>query len=88
MVIFLILYVDDILLIGNDVRVLSIVKIWLTNHLNMKDLGEANYLGIKLLRDRQNKMLGLTQAIYIYIYYIYICKIFVKFVMLNSKKNS
>ena len=32
----------------------------------MKDLGEANYiLGIKLLQDRRNKMLGLSQAAYI-----------------------
>ena len=32
----------------------------------MKDLGEASYiLGIKLLRDRRNKVLGLTQTSYI-----------------------
>ena len=30
MVVFMILYVDDILLIGNDVRLLSLVKIWLS----------------------------------------------------------
>ena len=49
-VIFLILYVDDILLIGNDIEVLSDVKDWLKNQFEMKDLGEANYiLGIKIL---------------------------------------
>ena len=49
---FLILYVDDILLIGNDVKVLSSVKIWLSSKFQMKDLGDASYiLGIKLLRD-------------------------------------
>ena len=65
-VIFLILYVDEILLIENDVEALSIVKILLANYLDMKDLGEANYiLGIKLLRDFQNKTLGLSQATYI-----------------------
>ena len=58
MAIFLILYVNDILLIENDVVALSTVKIWLTNHFDMKDLEEANYiLGIKLLRDCRNKML-------------------------------
>ena len=49
---FLVLYVDDILLIGNDVRVMSSVKIWLSSQFDMKDLGEASYiLGIKLWRD-------------------------------------
>ena len=49
---FLVLYVDDILLIGNDVRVMPLVKIWLASQFDMKDLGEASYiLGIKLWRD-------------------------------------
>ena len=52
-VVFLVLYVDDILLIGNDVGVLSSFKVWLSNQFDMKDLGEASHiLGIKLLRDR------------------------------------
>ena len=34
---FLVLYVDDILLIGNDVAALSIVKVWLASTFNMKD---------------------------------------------------
>ena len=55
-IMFLVLYVDDILLIGNDVGVMSSVKIWYSNQFDMKDLGEANYiLGIKLWRDR-NKL--------------------------------
>ena len=45
----------------------------------MKDLGEANYiLGIKLLRDRKNKVLALSQA-------LYIDKILARFSMENSK---
>ena len=60
-VIFLVLYVDDILLIGNDVKVMSSVKVWLSSQFDMKDLGEANFiLGIKLWRDCKNKMLGLS----------------------------
>ena len=48
-VMFLVLYVDDILLIGNDVEVMSSVKVWLSSQFDMKDLGEANFiLGIKL----------------------------------------
>ena len=80
LVMFLILYVDDILLIENDVRALSSIKIWWTNYFDIKDLGEASYIfGIKFLRDCLNKILDLFEA-------TYIDKIFVKFVMHNSKK--
>ena len=41
MVVLMILYVDDILLIGNDAGLLSSVKIGLFTQLQMKDLGEA-----------------------------------------------
>ena len=48
-VMFLVLYVDDILLIGNDVGVMSSVKFWLSNQFDIKDLRKANFiLGIKL----------------------------------------
>ncbi|KAL5559956.1 hypothetical protein UlMin_036167 [Ulmus minor] len=58
-VVFLILYVDDILIIGNDVGSLTSVKMWLTKQFQMKDLGEASYvLGIQIFRDRKNKMLA------------------------------
>ncbi|KAA0026242.1 gag/pol protein [Cucumis melo var. makuwa] len=40
---FLVLYVDDILLIGNDVGYLTDVKTWLAVQFQMKDLGEAQY---------------------------------------------
>ena len=60
-VMFLVLYVDDILLIGNDVGVISSVKVLLSSQFDIKDLGEANFiLGIKLWRHRKNKMLGLS----------------------------
>ena len=52
-VVFLILYVDDILLIGNNIPMLESVKTSLKNSFSMKDLGEAAYiLGIKIYRDR------------------------------------
>ena len=58
---FLVLYVDDILLIGNDIGVMSSVKIWLSSQFDMKDLAETNFiLGIKLWRDQKNRMLGLS----------------------------
>ena len=52
-IVFLVLYVDDILLIGNDIPTLQSVKSWLGKCFSMKDLGEAAYiLGIKIYRDR------------------------------------
>ena len=40
-VVFLILYVGDILLIGNDFEMLSNVKIQFVTQFQMKDLGDA-----------------------------------------------
>ena len=78
---FLVLYVDDILLIGNDVEVMSSVKIWLSSQFDMKDLDEANFiLGIKLWRDHKNRMLALSQA-------GYIDKVLERFSMQNSKNG-
>ena len=77
----LVLYVDDILLIRNDVGVMASVKIWLSSQFDMKDLGEANFIiGIKLWRDRKNRMLGLSQT-------GYIDKVLERFSMQNSKKG-
>ena len=65
-VVFLVLYVDDILLIGNDVLVLQSIKIWLSKNFSMKDVGEATYiLGIKIYRDISKRLLGLSQSTYI-----------------------
>ena len=60
-IIFLILYMNDILLIENDIPMLQSIKIWLPQKFLMKKLGEASFiLGIKIYRDRSNKMLGLS----------------------------
>jgi hypothetical protein len=65
-VVFLILYVDDILLIGNDIPMLEAAKTSLKNSFSMKDLGEAAYiLGIKIYRDRSKSLIGLNQDTYI-----------------------
>ncbi|KAK8667494.1 hypothetical protein V6N13_007643 [Hibiscus sabdariffa] len=63
---FLILYVDDILIIGNDIPTLQSIKTWLSSCFSMKDLGEAAYiLGVKIYRDRSRRLLGLSQSTYI-----------------------
>ncbi|KAL0457595.1 UNVERIFIED_CONTAM: hypothetical protein Slati_0386700 [Sesamum latifolium] len=60
---YLVLYVDDILLIGNDVKMLGNIKAWLSTQFSMKDIGKASYiLGIMIYRDISRRMFGLTQS--------------------------
>ena len=64
--VFLVLYVDDILIIGNDIPMFQSVKTGLTSKFSMKDLEAASYiLGIRIYRDRSKRMLGLSQSRYI-----------------------
>ena len=61
---FLILYVDNILLIGNDIELLDNIKGYFNKSFSMKDLGEAAYiLGIKIYRDRSRRLIGLSKYI-------------------------
>ena len=63
---FLTLYVDDILLIGNDIPALQNMKIYLSSQFFMKDLEEVSYiLRMKVYRDRSKRLLGLSQSTYI-----------------------
>ena len=79
---FLILYVDDILLMGNNIPMLQDVKSYLGRCFAMKDLGEAAYiLGIKIYRDRSRRLIGLSQNAYIE-------KILKKYFMENSKRGT
>ncbi|KAJ9561646.1 hypothetical protein OSB04_006806 [Centaurea solstitialis] len=78
---FLVLYVDDILLIGNDVPTLQSVKAWLSRCFQMKDLGEAAYiLGIKIYKNRSRRLIRLSQS-------TYIDKVLKRFRMDESKKG-
>jgi len=55
--IFLILYVDDILLASSDVSLLVETKKFLSSNFDMKDLGEVSFvLGIEIHRDRRNEV--------------------------------
>jgi len=48
-VIYLVLYVDDMLLVGNDKEIIQDLKTQLSSKFDMKDLGAANYiLGIEI----------------------------------------
>ncbi|KAL0444613.1 UNVERIFIED_CONTAM: Retrovirus-related Pol polyprotein from transposon RE2 [Sesamum latifolium] len=78
---YIVFYVDDILLIGNDVKMLGDIKAWLSTQFSMKDMGEASYiLGIKIYMDRSRRMLGLTQSSYIE-------KVLKRFRMEHSKRG-
>ncbi|KAA0066715.1 gag/pol protein [Cucumis melo var. makuwa] len=78
---FLVLYVDDILLIGNDVGHLTDIKEWLATQFQMKDLGNAQYvLAIQIVRNQKNKTLAMSQK-------SYIDKMLSRYKMQNSKKG-
>ncbi|GJS80343.1 retrotransposon protein, putative, ty1-copia subclass [Tanacetum coccineum] len=79
---FLILYVDDILIMRNHIPMLQDVKSYLRRCFATKDLGEASYiLEIKNYKDRSKRLIGLCQS-------AYIDKILKRFYMENSKPGS
>ncbi|GJY95772.1 retrotransposon protein, putative, ty1-copia subclass [Tanacetum coccineum] len=79
---FLILYVDDILIMRNNIPMLQDVNSYLGRCFARKDLGEAAYiLRIKIYRDRSWRLIGLCQS-------AYIKKILKRFHMKNSKRGS
>ncbi|GJT95982.1 retrotransposon protein, putative, ty1-copia subclass, partial [Tanacetum coccineum] len=79
---FIILYVDDILIMGNNIPMLQDVKSYLGRCFAIKDLGEAAYiLGIKIYRYRSRRLIGLCQSAYIE-------KILKRYHMENSKRGS
>ncbi|GJU75915.1 retrotransposon protein, putative, ty1-copia subclass [Tanacetum coccineum] len=78
---FLILYVDDIIIMGNHIPSLQSVKDYLGKCFSMKDLGEAAFiLGIKIYRDRSKRLIGLSQN-------AYMDKILKRYKMDNSKRG-
>eukprot|EP00253_Pinus_taeda_P036082 PITA_36082 len=55
-VIYLVLYVDDMLLVGNDEEIIQDFKTQLSSKFDMEDLGAANYiLGMEIKRERDSK---------------------------------
>nr|GEY96182.1 hypothetical protein [Tanacetum cinerariifolium] len=81
-IILQILYVDDILIMGNNILMLQSVKSYLGRCFAMKDLGEAVYiLGIKIYKDRSRRLISLCQS-------AYIKKILKRYCMENSNRGS
>ena len=64
--IYMVLYVDDILLATNDIGMLHETKIFLSKKFERKDLGDSSFvLGIQIHRDRSRGTLSLSQKSYI-----------------------
>lgn len=62
----ILLYVDDILIVGCDISYINLVKQSLAERISIRDLGEAkHFLGISIIRDRPNRRLWLSQEQYI-----------------------
>ena len=60
------LYVDDLLMIGNNVEYIKEIKGWLSSKFEMKDMGEATYiLGVNISKDRSKNLVSLLQEPYI-----------------------
>eukprot|EP00253_Pinus_taeda_P026472 PITA_26472 len=65
-VIYLVLYVDDMLLVGNDKEIMQDLKTHLSSKFDMKDIGTANYiLGMEIKRDQTKRKLWLNQRKYV-----------------------
>ncbi|XXG71992.1 hypothetical protein AAC387_Pa07g1189 [Persea americana] len=79
--IFLVLYVDDILLAANDIGMLHETKRFLSKKFEMKDLGDASFVsGILIQRDRFRGIIELSQR-------SYIDKVLKRFGMQDSKPS-
>nr|GEZ19857.1 hypothetical protein [Tanacetum cinerariifolium] len=79
---FLILYVNDILIMENNIPMLQDVISYLGRCFAMKDLREAAYiLGIKIYRDGSKRLIGLCESDYIE-------KILKRYYMQNSKRGT
>ena len=62
----LILYVDDMLLAGTNIDEIATLKSKLNENFDMKDLGDASHiLGMRIVRNRDKKVLFLSQSEYI-----------------------
>ena len=63
---YIAVYVDDLLIVGPSIAEIKRIKRQLRNRFQMSDLGPCTYyLGMLIQRDRQNRILRLSQEAYI-----------------------
>ncbi|KAK9133630.1 hypothetical protein Scep_013158 [Stephania cephalantha] len=80
--VILLLYVDDMLIAGSNIEKIENLKEQMAKEFSMKDLGAAKQiLGLRIERDRKNKLLKLCQR-------EYISKVLKRFNMDNAKPVS
>jgi hypothetical protein len=64
--IYLVLYVDEMLLIGNNKEIIQYVKTQFSSKFDMKDLSASNFiLGMEIKRDWKKRKLWLNQRKYV-----------------------
>ena len=64
--VIIILYVDDITILGDTLDQITALKATLSSRYEMSDLGEIDsYLGVKITRDRSLKRLDIDQSLYV-----------------------
>lgn len=62
----LVVYVDDLTMVGNSLKLITDTKAALKAHFTFTDMGELkHYLGIRITRDRGSRRLYLDQEVYI-----------------------
>jgi len=65
-IMFLAVYLDDILLARNNLEMIKASKKWLSSVFEMKDRGETRYvLGVEIIKNCPKKLLGMSQEAYI-----------------------
>jgi len=65
-IMFLTLYVDYILLTGNNLEMIIATKQWLSSIFEIKDMHEARYvLGVEIVSNHPKKLSGVCQEAYI-----------------------
>ena len=58
---FLIMHVDDILLVRNHLEMIAAIKKWLSSIFEIKDIGKAMYvLGVKIVKTHPKDILGMV----------------------------
>ncbi|CAM8937635.1 unnamed protein product [Rhodiola kirilowii] len=78
---FVLLYVDDMLIISDSRLVVNSIKSDIKKHFDMKDMGEAQrILGVKITRDRNKRIMYLSQT-------DYLDKVLDKFQLKNAKPS-
>jgi hypothetical protein len=65
-ILFVFMYVHDILLVGNNKEIIKDVKTQLSSKFDMKNIGATNFiLGMEIKRDQENMKLYLNQRKYV-----------------------